>query len=173
MSACTEVFVSATICELRSDRQEVKNTMLTLGIFPIERNGPLGILFLVAAFGLMMVRQFKLALHLSLVSAVLLIGLCQASLAQDYDLAGPDLTPPATLVSSGVTLYQRSRAKREAPVRAEPHPTCAASSKLPVSPRGLVTKTSIPGLTSVFRPMRASVLTPPGTGEAPRCFRDR
>src|SRR5271167_4998311 len=48
-------------------------------------------------------------LRLSLVSVVLLIGLCQASLAQDYDLAGPDLTPPATLVSSGVTLYQNVR----------------------------------------------------------------
>jgi N-acyl-D-aspartate/D-glutamate deacylase len=46
---------------------------------------------------------------LSLVAVVLLIGLCQASLGQDYDLAGPDLTPPATLVSSGVTLYQNVR----------------------------------------------------------------
>ena len=48
-------------------------------------------------------------LRLSLVSVVLLIGFCQATLAQDYDLAGPDLTPPATLVSSGVTLYQNVR----------------------------------------------------------------
>jgi imidazolonepropionase-like amidohydrolase len=48
-------------------------------------------------------------LRLSLVSVVLLIGLCQANLAQDYDLAGLDLTPPATLVSSGVTLYQNVR----------------------------------------------------------------
>jgi hypothetical protein len=52
MNARTEVFVSATICKLRSDRQEVKNTRLTLGIFPYERNGLLGILFLVASFGL-------------------------------------------------------------------------------------------------------------------------
>src|SRR6201995_1622621 len=51
----------------------------------------------------------RAALRLSLVSAIFLIGLCQASVAQDYDLAGPDLTPPATLVSSGVTLYQNVR----------------------------------------------------------------
>ena len=88
MSACTEVFVSATDCELRNDRQEVKNTLLTFRIFPIERNGLLEILFSVASLGLTMVRQLRFALHLSLVSAVSLIGLCQPSLAQDYDLAG-------------------------------------------------------------------------------------
>ena len=109
MSARTEVFVSATNCERRIDHQEVENTPLTLGIFPIERNGPSGILFLVASFGLTMVRLVRRALLLSLVSAVLLIGLCQPTLAQDYDLAGPDLTPPTTLVSGGVTLYQNAR----------------------------------------------------------------
>jgi hypothetical protein len=103
------VFVSATNCELRDDRQEVKNTLLTFRIFPSERNGLSGILFLFASLGLTMVRQLRLALPLSLMSALSLIGLCQASLAQDYDLAGPDLTAPTTLVSGGVTLYQNVR----------------------------------------------------------------
>jgi hypothetical protein len=109
MDACTEMFVSATTCEPRSDREKVKNGPPTFSIFPIERNGFLGILFFGTSFGLTIVRQLKLARRPSLVWAALLFGLCQASLAQDYDLAGPDLTPPATQVSGGVTLYQNVR----------------------------------------------------------------
>jgi imidazolonepropionase-like amidohydrolase len=52
------------------------------------------------------VRKLKLKLCPSLVLTALLVGHWQASLAQDYDLAGPDLAPPATLVNSGVTLFQ-------------------------------------------------------------------
>jgi hypothetical protein len=35
--ARAEVFISATTRELRSHREEVKNALLTLGIFPIEQ----------------------------------------------------------------------------------------------------------------------------------------
>jgi imidazolonepropionase-like amidohydrolase len=44
----------------------------------------------------------------TMVSA-LLIGLCQASLAQDYTLAAPGSEPPATSTSSGATLFQNVR----------------------------------------------------------------
>ena len=44
-----------------------------------------------------------------LVLAALLVGLCQASLGQDYDLAAPGLESPATQVSGGVTLFQNVR----------------------------------------------------------------
>ena len=37
MRARTEVFISATTRELHSYREEVKNAVLTLGIFPIEQ----------------------------------------------------------------------------------------------------------------------------------------
>src|SRR6202023_2502764 len=37
MGARAEVFISATTRELRSYREEVKNALLTLGIFPIEQ----------------------------------------------------------------------------------------------------------------------------------------
>jgi hypothetical protein len=37
MRARAEVFISATTRELRSYREEVKNALLTLGIFPIEQ----------------------------------------------------------------------------------------------------------------------------------------
>jgi hypothetical protein len=37
MGGRAEVFISATIRELRSYREEVKNALLTLGIFPIEQ----------------------------------------------------------------------------------------------------------------------------------------
>jgi imidazolonepropionase-like amidohydrolase len=56
-----------------------------------------------------MVRKLKLVLCPSLVWAALWIALCRASLAQDYDLAGPDLAPPATLINGGVTLFQNVR----------------------------------------------------------------
>jgi imidazolonepropionase-like amidohydrolase len=39
----------------------------------------------------------------------LLIGLCQASLAQDYTLAAPGSEPPAASTSSGATLFQNVR----------------------------------------------------------------
>jgi imidazolonepropionase-like amidohydrolase len=51
----------------------------------------------------------KLVLCRSLVLAALLVGLCQTSLAQDYDLAAPGSAPPATPVSGGVTLFQNVR----------------------------------------------------------------
>jgi hypothetical protein len=37
MGARAEVFISATTRELRSYREEVKNALLTLGIFPIKQ----------------------------------------------------------------------------------------------------------------------------------------
>jgi hypothetical protein len=37
MGVRAEVFISATTRELRSYREEVKNALLTLGIFPIEQ----------------------------------------------------------------------------------------------------------------------------------------
>ena len=45
----------------------------------------------------------------TLVLAALLVGLCGASLGQDYNLAAPGLEPPATPVSGGVTLFQNVR----------------------------------------------------------------
>jgi imidazolonepropionase-like amidohydrolase len=45
----------------------------------------------------------------TLILAALVIGLCQPSLAQDYDLVAPDLEHPATRVSRGVTLFQNVR----------------------------------------------------------------
>ena len=37
MAEHAEVFISATTRELRSYREEIKNALLTLGIFPIEQ----------------------------------------------------------------------------------------------------------------------------------------
>jgi imidazolonepropionase-like amidohydrolase len=45
----------------------------------------------------------------SLVLATLLVALCQVSLGQDYDIEVPGMAPPATLASSGVTLFQNVR----------------------------------------------------------------
>jgi imidazolonepropionase-like amidohydrolase len=45
----------------------------------------------------------------SVVLATLLVGLCQASLGQDYDLSTPGLAPPATRVTGGATLFQNVR----------------------------------------------------------------
>jgi len=45
----------------------------------------------------------------SLVLATLLVALCQVSLGQDYDIEVPGMAPPATLVSSGVTLFKDVR----------------------------------------------------------------
>jgi imidazolonepropionase-like amidohydrolase len=109
MAAGMELFDCATTSAQRSDREEVRNAPLSLGVFPIERNGVLGIVFFGTLLGRRMRRHLELARPPSLVWAILLIGLCQVSLAQDYDLAGPDLTPPVTLVSGAVTLYQNVR----------------------------------------------------------------
>jgi imidazolonepropionase-like amidohydrolase len=52
----------------------------------------------------------KFILRPSLVLAALLVGLCQASLAQDFDLAAPGAVPPPVLVSGGpATLFQNVR----------------------------------------------------------------
>jgi imidazolonepropionase-like amidohydrolase len=58
-----------------------------------------------------MVRKLKLALWPSLVSAALLVGLCQAVLGQgDADLEAPGLAPfPGTLAGGAVTLFQSVR----------------------------------------------------------------
>ena len=69
----------------------------------------LGILFLGALFGLMRVRKLKLALCPSLVLAALVVGLCQAGQAQDYDLTAPDTEWREVPVSGGVTLFQNVR----------------------------------------------------------------
>ena len=62
-----------------------------------------------ALFGLTMVRKLKLALYPSLVLAALLVGFCQAGLAQDYDLTAPDTEWREVPVSGGVTLFQNVR----------------------------------------------------------------
>ena len=69
----------------------------------------LGILFLGALFGLTRVRKLKLALCPSLVLAALVVGLCQAGQAQDYDLTAPDTEWREVPVSGGVTLFQNVR----------------------------------------------------------------
>jgi imidazolonepropionase-like amidohydrolase len=47
---------------------------------------------------------------LKFILTALLVGLCQASMAQDFDLAAPDATPPAILSSGGpATLFQNVR----------------------------------------------------------------
>jgi len=69
----------------------------------------LGILFLGALFGLKRVRKLKLALCPSLVLAALVVGLCQAGQAQDYDLTAPDTEWREVPVSGGVTLFQNVR----------------------------------------------------------------
>ena len=71
--------------------------------------GLLGILFLGISLGLTMVRNLKLLRCLSLMLVALIVGLCQASLAQDYDFEAPGLAPPTTPVSGGVTLFQNVR----------------------------------------------------------------
>src|SRR5947209_10764788 len=57
------------------------------------------------------VRKLKLVLCPSLVSAALLVGLCQASLGQgDADLEAPGLAPfPPALSSGAATLFQNVR----------------------------------------------------------------
>ena len=63
----------------------------------------------VASFGLTTVRKWKLMLRPPLVFAALLVGLCQTSLGQDYDLAAPGAEWREVPVSGGVTLFQNVR----------------------------------------------------------------
>jgi imidazolonepropionase-like amidohydrolase len=52
----------------------------------------------------------KFILRPSLVLTAFLVGLCQASLAQDFDLSAPGAVPPPVLVSGGpTTLFQNVR----------------------------------------------------------------
>jgi imidazolonepropionase-like amidohydrolase len=70
----------------------------------------LGILLLAASLGLTIVRKLKPALGPPLLSAALLIGLCQASLGQgDADLEGPGLAAFLTTLASGATLFENVR----------------------------------------------------------------
>jgi imidazolonepropionase-like amidohydrolase len=62
-----------------------------------------------ASFGLTTVRKWKLMLRPPLVFAALLVGLCQTSLGQDYDLAAPDSEWREVPVSGGATLFQNVR----------------------------------------------------------------
>jgi imidazolonepropionase-like amidohydrolase len=73
--------------------------------------GLLGIMFLGTSIARTMFRKLKFVLCPSLVSAALLIGLCQASLGQgDADLEAPGLAPfPTTLASGAATLFQNVR----------------------------------------------------------------
>jgi imidazolonepropionase-like amidohydrolase len=63
------------------------------------------------SFGAAMARKLKLALYPSLVAAVLLAGLCRASLGQgDADLEAPGLAPfHTTLAGGAATLFQDVR----------------------------------------------------------------
>jgi hypothetical protein len=58
-----------------------------------------------------MLRKLKLTLYPPLVAAVLLVGLCRASLGQgDADLEAPGLAPfHATLAGGATTLFQNVR----------------------------------------------------------------
>ncbi len=53
--------------------------------------------------------RLKDILASSILSAALLIGLCQTIYGQDYDLAAPGSEPPAVSVPSGATLFQNVR----------------------------------------------------------------
>ena len=57
-----------------------------------------------------MIRKLKRGLYRSLVLAALLVGLCQASLAQEADLGAPGLAPfHITSTGGAVTLFQNVR----------------------------------------------------------------
>lgn len=62
-----------------------------------------------ASFGLTTVRKWKLMLRPPLVFAALLVGLCQTSLGQDYDLAAPGSEWREVPISGGATLFQNVR----------------------------------------------------------------
>jgi imidazolonepropionase-like amidohydrolase len=73
-------------------------------------NGFLRILFFGKSTARTTVRKSKLVICPFLVSAALLIGLCQASLGQgDADLEAPGLAPFPTTLASGATLFQNVR----------------------------------------------------------------
>src|ERR1700726_2136832 len=63
-----------------------------------------------ASIGQQILRKLKLSLCPSLVSAALLVGLCEASLGQgDADLEAPGLPAFAATLASGATLFQNVR----------------------------------------------------------------
>src|ERR1700732_4485544 len=63
-----------------------------------------------ASIGQQILRKLKLSLCPSLVSAALLVGLCEASLGQgDADLEAPGLPAFAATLASGATLFQNDR----------------------------------------------------------------
>jgi imidazolonepropionase-like amidohydrolase len=63
-----------------------------------------------ASIGQKILRRLKLSLCSSLVSAALLVGLCEASLGQgDADLEAPGLPAFAATLASGATLFQNVR----------------------------------------------------------------
>ena len=64
--------------------------------------------FLEPSFGLTTIRKFKLVPRSSSLLAALLVGLCQVSLGQDYDIEVPG-EPPDVPVPKGVTLFQNVR----------------------------------------------------------------
>ena len=62
------------------------------------------------SIGQKIIRKLKLSLCRSLVSAALLVGLCEASLGQgDADLEAPGLPAFPTTLASGATLFQNVR----------------------------------------------------------------
>ena len=62
------------------------------------------------SIGQKILRKLKLSLCPSLVSAALLVGLCEASLGQgDADLEAPGLPAFAATLASGATLFQNVR----------------------------------------------------------------
>src|SRR5262245_14950733 len=60
------------------------------------------------SFGLTTIRKFKLVPRPSSLLAALLVGLCQVTLGQDYDIGVPG-QPPAVPVPKAVTLFQNVR----------------------------------------------------------------
>jgi imidazolonepropionase-like amidohydrolase len=60
------------------------------------------------SFGLTTIRKFKLVPRPSSLLAAVLLGLCQVSLGQDYDIEVPG-EPPGVPVPKGVTLFQNVR----------------------------------------------------------------
>src|SRR5580704_4106701 len=63
-----------------------------------------------ASIGQKILRRLKLSLCPSLLSAALLVGLCEASLGQgDADLEAPGLPAFAATLASGATLFQNVR----------------------------------------------------------------
>ena len=74
----------------------------------VARLGRLWILPLGPLFGLITIWKLKRMLFRSSVLAALLVGLCEMSLGQDYDIEVPG-QPPRVSVPKGVTLFQNVR----------------------------------------------------------------